>query len=347
MELGQMEPEQIIHKHEKALAIELLKIFSLAIRDENLFIRQLRDEMQEYLKTVILSQKPTKKEVVDLASGFQKFLQLFKKTLPKYFESLYLIAKATAFAIEKEYRKIARELGELKESFEFDDKIFSVDKEAIYPIIDRIWAADGLSYLDRIETIQAGAGPIFQRIFREGLEEGEGYREITRRIKREITAKVYQIERIVRTEGQRIQNDLTLEVYKKNKKQIEGLEYTSALDVRTCLICGSNDRRRYWWEGTPSVKDAPYIPVHPNCRCSYIPISKFWKDSGIGSLRASQYGPITGSYDDFLQEIHRSDPDWAKKHLGGFYDSWLRGEKSVSDLRLIDDQPKIPKFLLK
>ena len=47
---------------------------------------------------------------------------------------------------------------------------------------------------------------------------------------------------------------------------VEKLQYWAAEDERTCEVCGS------YHEEIMAYDEIPILPLHPNCRCTYIPI---------------------------------------------------------------------------
>lgn len=81
------------------------------------------------------------------------------------------------------------------------------------------------------------------------------------------------------------------------------------------------------------VEDAPYIPIHPLCRCVYIPISKFWEELEIDpqTERASMFGPTTGKYPDWLAKQETKKPGFGKNILGKNYQDWLDKKYSLGE----------------
>ncbi|MHA2069924.1 MAG: phage minor head protein, partial [Candidatus Thorarchaeota archaeon] len=133
---------------------------------------------------------------------------------------------------------------------------------------------------------------------------------------------------IARTEVQRVSNAVTKNFYDANQDVIKGVQYTATLDRRTCLRCSPLDGRVYYYSGAVrGVKSAvigselgvleqfsetgdlaPTLPQHPLCRCTYVPITKSWKELGLDikeappGTRASLTGqiPATMTYGQWL-----------------------------------------------
>lgn len=206
-----------------------------------------------------------------------------------------------------------------------DDELKFVEAEEIDKFIDRPFYGETIE--QRFSKIGLAAADKAKAIFESGMKNGLGYKEILRNIKKELAVAGYQIERLIRTEGQRISNDILLTTYEKNKKNIGGIMYQAALDKRTCETCGHYDRSEYWYEGVPNVAKAPYVPLHPMCRCVYVPISKEWKNK---TSRASMFGPIDTDYKEWLKGAESFEPGFAKSILGKNYEAWKLGKYEVS-----------------
>ena len=102
---------------------------------------------------------------------------------------------------------------------------------------------------------------------------------------------------MARTSTQDMARQVKEEVYRNNADAMEGMlmEWTTALDSRTCETCAPLDGRR-WPEGDSSI---PQWPLHPNCRCQTVPIDPddpFWNEpEKTGQvLRPVEKGPYKG-----------------------------------------------------
>lgn len=121
----------------------------------------------------------------------------------------------------------------------------------------------------------------------EGLLKGEGIDKLSERVT-EIynTADENRAELIARTEVLQATNFATEEAYKQSGI-VKGKEWLTAIDERTCSYCNEMDgkvielTKNYYEdgdnitteEGTFEVnKNISYPPLHPNCRCTLIPV---------------------------------------------------------------------------
>ena len=100
----------------------------------------------------------------------------------------------------------------------------------------------------------------------EGFSGGESIPKITRRI-RDFYANGYEkrAPMVARTEVIAASNEGSL--WRYEKEGIEKAEFFAALDERTCDECMGFHGQEF------TISEAHgLIPVHPNCRCTYIPV---------------------------------------------------------------------------
>lgn len=70
--------------------------------------------------------------------------------------------------------------------------------------------------------------------------------------------------RLIRTETMHYLNESAKRAYKDGG--CKEVQLWAAVDERTCPVCGVKHGNKY------SLKDAPILPLHANCRCTYIPV---------------------------------------------------------------------------
>ena len=76
--------------------------------------------------------------------------------------------------------------------------------------------------------------------------------------------------RLIRTETSYVANQG--EKYAYEQANIKEYEFVSALEARTCEICGGLDGRRFPVNASKPGKNFP--PMHPHCRCTTMPYDK-------------------------------------------------------------------------
>jgi hypothetical protein len=106
-------------------------------------------------------------------------------------------------------------------------------------------------------------------------------------------------------------NEARNAVYKENSDIISGVVGLSTLDLRCCITCGTTiDGVEY-----SSIAKAPKLPLHPQCRCLWLPKIKGMPEYLPGDERASFQGPVKASlkWKDWL----KTQPDeYAQEILG-------------------------------
>ena len=89
-------------------------------------------------------------------------------------------------------------------------------------------------------------------------------RKIERAVQREATKKLrYRAEMIARTETARAVSEGTLEAYKVGG--VDKIQFEASADA--CIVCIGYDGHIY-----PRATGEGLIPVHPNCRCNWLPV---------------------------------------------------------------------------
>lgn len=157
-------------------------------------------------------------------------------------------------------------------------------------------------------------------VIRQGYYQGLSTPEIIRRLRG--TAKqrykdgtLAQIQRsdtiVVRTAVQHAANVAREELYDNNDDIITGVEWVSALDVRTTAQCRSLDGRRF------PLREGPRPPLHPGCRSTTIPlIDDAFDILDAGATRASK-GADGGAQVDAKQTYY----EWLKTQPNDFQDA--------------------------
>lgn len=136
--------------------------------------------------------------------------------------------------------------------------------------------AAGLAYTRayrELEGVTAKMGQEISRELAEGLTNGDNPREIARRLNDRVDAVgIHRGRLIARTETVRAHNEGALNRYEDFKERLDGVttkvEHVTAGDNRVCPICATLAGR------VLKIEDARgRIPVHPSCRCTFIPVS--------------------------------------------------------------------------
>lgn len=98
-----------------------------------------------------------------------------------------------------------------------------------------------------------------------GLLKGEGHETIARRMKNLFEDyNSYELKRLARTEVQMVANNGRIDMYRA--AGLKEVEFLVTKDERACQKCLMLDGKKYPLEEARAI-----IPVHPNCRCTFIP----------------------------------------------------------------------------
>ncbi|MBS4535824.1 minor capsid protein [Clostridium sp. D2Q-14] len=136
-----------------------------------------------------------------------------------------------------------------------------------------------------------------------GLVQGQTIVEIATELDNRMKKGYNEAHRLVRTETMHYLNESSIQAYKD--ADIEKIQFLAALDERTCPECGGEHGKRY------KIDKAPILPLHPNCRCTYIPVIEIEDNSGSnnkdsGIIEESEIGftnNVKGNMSDEAQEI--------------------------------------------
>lgn len=121
---------------------------------------------------------------------------------------------------------------------------------------------------DFSSRIWSNTNDLANRIYDDVLDcvrTGKRPNEISRKIKDDYGVTAYQASRLVNTELAKVVNEAQMEVY-RNSGVVDKVLYTATLESNTCEHCAELDGKEF------TLRDAPEIPKHPNCKCALIPI---------------------------------------------------------------------------
>lgn len=193
-------------------------------------------------------------------------------------------------------------------------------------LLRRPWS--GSNYSDKVWNLTNNFTYKLDKVVTVGLIRGEHPKVIARNLKDAMVGKsgkggkLYEYERLVRTEAAFIAEQATMSSYTRNN--VEEYEYLATLDLRTSLICQDLDGKVF------KVKDAVtgvnYPPMHPHCRSTTVPVIK-WdeEDDGVGERIARD--PITGR-NNYIDDIDY--PEWKDEQ----YDKYGKDEITSEEKRI-------------
>jgi SPP1 gp7 family putative phage head morphogenesis protein len=128
-------------------------------------------------------------------------------------------------------------------------------------------------------------------VIRRGVFQGQTNAQIVQAI-RGTKARQYQdglldvtarhAATLVHTAIQHTSSQARQATFEENGDIVEGVQWISTLDNKTCPVCRSLDRQTF------ALSKGPRAPIHPNCRCTLIPwLGKRFEQLMRGATRAS------------------------------------------------------------
>lgn len=147
---------------------------------------------------------------------------------------------------------------------------------------------------------------------RLGIAEGQTTPQITQRIRGTRAAKFKDgvlettrasAEKLVRTAVADVASSVRNTIYEQNKDIVAKVQWVATLDGRTCVRCAALDGETF------ALDEGPRPPLHINCRCSTVPVTKSYRELGIDldeappGTRASMNGQVADSttYETWLR----------------------------------------------
>ncbi|MFX0547922.1 minor capsid protein [Hathewaya histolytica] len=248
-------------------------------RQEKL-IRELYNKQEKKTLKILREYKNTQKEleeiIVKLYMKYEEGGQLSYTEMSKYNRLTTLYneidkaikelgsneSKAIRNDLIENYYSAAERVGETLEKGNIGVKAVEVNKKAVEKAIMYPWS--GSDYKSRVwENKEYLAKKVKETITR-GMIEGSSISNMTKALKEEMGKGAYECRRLVRTETSHILNSATYDRYKENN--VTKVQFWAAEDERTCEECGAEHEKIY------NIEDAPMLPLHPNCRCTLIPV---------------------------------------------------------------------------
>lgn len=140
----------------------------------------------------------------------------------------------------------------------------TLSKENVSQMINQVWCADGKSWSQRVwENTDLLAAALNEELITV-VATGEDTVYLRKMLEEQFNVSYNRASTIVRTEVSHIQNQAAKERYKSYG--ITELQVWADEDERRCDECGELHMKRF------SINDILPVPVHPNCRCSIVPV---------------------------------------------------------------------------
>jgi len=158
-----------------------------------------------------------------------------------------------------------------------------------------------------------------------GVTLGQNPREFAPQVQSALEVSRHRALTISRTEGLRAYRNAGLETYRANSDVVTKWRRTCAKNGRTCAACIALDGKLY-------DLDTEFA-IHPNCRCTMIPVTKDWSEI-LGPLGIDTSG-IPGTRPQIetgAAWLDRQSEATQRKILGAKYQGWKDGKFTLDDM---------------
>lgn len=172
------------------------------------------------------------------------------------------------------------------------------NKGAMEKMMQRPWRGDDFS--SRLWKNTKKLSSVLNDILQHGIQQGKTVTEIAVDIDNQMQAGFNAAHRLVRTETMHVLSESSKEGYKA--AGVKKIQFWAAEDERTCDRCGKLHGKVYDFDS------APVLPLHPNCRCTYLPVMDMnFEDSQEFILEGQEYKKIIrGSEEEFQLKKNES-----------------------------------------
>lgn len=182
----------------------------------------------------------------------------------------------------------------------------------------------GLDFDTRLARYTVDMQKDIVAVLSQGVADGKSMQELANDLRTPIQGAQYQAARLARTETMHVSNVAAMRTYGSMGDVVSGVQYDATMDGRCCKRCAAFDGLKYYYEpksGEQSMDEAPQLPLHPNCRCFYAPLSRSWAELGA-NVTGEETPQERGTYEDWL----KGQPEHVQRQmLGDDYDAFQRG----------------------
>lgn len=223
----------------------LFKFYSKAIEDINKEVA--------YLLSRVESGEITRSELYN----YKRLMKLTQNMNNAMFELAFKVDNYTEEQIKE---AIIRSYKNMNEALQAD---FSMNNDKLVEMLfANNWSGEMFS--ERIWSNTGDLAAKLNMLLKEHLIRGSSIAQITKLIHSKLNAHLKNTLRVVRTETMHYLNAASLQSYKD--AGVEEVEMLAAKDERLCEVCGSEHGKIY------PINEAPILPLHPNCRCTIVPV---------------------------------------------------------------------------
>ena len=202
-------------------------------------------------------------------------------------------------------------------------KVVPVPVEMVLPSVATLQAVvaarpfDGKLLAEWFDELERRQQTRVLRALRLGIVEGETVPQLARRLQEGVLDLTRRgAENILRTAVNHVSTHAREAVAQANPDIVQGCQWVSTLDSRTCFECQALDGQVF------EVGSGPRPPRHLSCRCTLAPVLKSWRELGIDLNEAPEgtRAAMNGQVPESLT-----------------YNAWLRARVQTGDMATVED----------
>lgn len=243
---------KLTNKNIKQVNKQLRKYYSIAMKR---VISDFEATYDKLLATKEAGQQPTPADLYKLDKYWKMQGQL-KNEMQKLGSKQ---ANAMSKAFEVQFFDIYYSI-----AFQGKEPFTTINKDGAIQLINSIWCADGLDFSQRIWKNTENLIETLNEELIACVITGKKTSELKQALQDRFNVSYGSADRIARTEMSHIQNSAAKQRY--TDYGIREMQVWADKDERRCETCGKLHKKIY-----PIGAQIP-VPVHPNCRCSIIPV---------------------------------------------------------------------------
>ena len=244
--------EELSTKSQKKIEKQLAKYYSTAAKK---VIADFENTYNKLLVTIEEGRDPTPADLYKLDKYWQMQGQLRQELRKLGEKQISLLTKEFEIAYFDIYYSIA---------LEGVEAFSTIDAVAVQQLINSIWVADGKSFSQRVwDNVERLTETLNEQLINT-VATGRKTTELKNLLQERFGVSYNRADTLVRTELAHIQTEAA-----KKRYEDYGVQYFEVLvdpDERTCELCKELIGKRF------PIASAPPLPVHPNERCTIIPI---------------------------------------------------------------------------
>lgn len=213
-----------------------------------------------------------------IVSDWYKLAEAIENGEPLSRTEIYRLNRLSA--LQKKYNKILKDLAEGIENKVSHDLIKAMEANA-QNIADQLgydftmpnkgifeqtlkepWR--GSNFSSRIWKNTEKLAAQLNDIIVGGLSQGKTVTQLAIELNNTMNTGFNNAHRLIRTETMHYLNQSSIQAYKD--ANLKKVQFWAAEDERTCETCGAMHGKEY------EINKAPILPLHPLCRCCYLPV---------------------------------------------------------------------------